>query len=241
MNKSTKIALAALAVALGFSSVSRADDRAWAWSPLGLGLAAPIQLPFMESDVYGLRFGGFLGYNNDVYGIDAGIAELCADSFAGLQASVVSWTEGDAYGLQFGAFANVAGSSAYGLQAGAINVAWDDSYGVQIGLINCDVSFSGVQLAGIINWNNTPSCGLQASLINGNQDEFSGASVGGLVNYGERYTGFQIGFVNATYDMTGFQLGVFNACDHMHGVQFGLINLICESKLPIMVLANASF
>lgn len=241
MNKSTKIALAALAVALGFSSVSQADDRAWAWSPLGIGLAAPIQLPFMESDVYGLRFGGFLGYNNDVYGIDAGIAEFCADSFAGLQASALSWTEGDAYGVQCALFGNVVGSSAYGLQAGAINVAWDDSYGIQLGLINYDVSFSGIQFSGIINWNNTPSCGLQASLINGNQDEFAGASIGALVNYGERHRGFQCGLVNATYDMTGCQIGLFNACDHMHGVQIGLLNLICESRVPLMVLMNAWF
>lgn len=241
MNKSIKVTLIALAVALGFNSASQADDRAWSWSPLGIGLAAPLQLPFMESDVYGLRFGGFLGYNNDVYGIDAGIAELCSDSFAGLQVAALSWTEGDAYGVQCSAFGNVVCGNAYGLQAGLVNTVWDDAYGVQLGLVNYTVSYFGVQLAGVINWNNTPSKGLQISLINGNQDEFSGASIGALVNYGERYTGCQIGFVNATYDMTGFQLGVFNACDHMHGVQIGLANLICESRLPLMVLMNAWF
>ena len=47
--------------------------------------------------------------------------------------------------------------------------------------------------------------------------------------------------VNVAYDVTGCQLGLVNACDHMHGVQFGLINMICGSKLPIMVIANAWF
>ena len=46
---------------------------------------------------------------------------------------------------------------------------------------------------------------------------------------------------NVSYEFTGYQLGLVNACDRMHGVQIGLINLICESKLPAMVIANASF
>ena len=47
--------------------------------------------------------------------------------------------------------------------------------------------------------------------------------------------------VNVAYDVTGCQLGLINACDRMHGVQIGLLNLINESKLPVMVIANAAF
>ncbi|MBQ0031449.1 MAG: hypothetical protein KBT68_01465, partial [bacterium] len=68
MMKSTKAMAIALAVGLGFNGLTNAEDRAWAWSPLGIGIAAPIQLPFVESDVYGIRIGGLFGYNHDVYG-----------------------------------------------------------------------------------------------------------------------------------------------------------------------------
>ena len=77
MKKSTVALVIGLAAGIGFNTAARADDRAWAWSPLGIGIAAPIQLPFMDSDIYGIRIGGLFGYNNDVYGIDAGVAEVC--------------------------------------------------------------------------------------------------------------------------------------------------------------------
>ena len=93
MMKSTKAMAIALAVGLGFNGLANAEERAWAWSPLGIGIAAPVQLPFIDSDVYGLRIGGLFGYNHDVYGIDAGVAEICSGNFAGLQVSALSWTE----------------------------------------------------------------------------------------------------------------------------------------------------
>lgn len=241
MNKTVKAVMIALAIGFGINSIAHADDRAWIWSPIGIGIAAPAQLPFMSSDVYGLRFGGFLGYNNDVYGLDAGVAELTTGDFAGIQAAVMTWTEGDACGIQAGVLGNVINGKSLLLQAGFVNVNWDDAAGIQFGLVNYDASYAGLQAAGVINWNNAPSYGLQFALVNANQDEFSGFALGGLVNYGQSFRGFQCGLVNATYDVTGYQLGLVNACDTMHGVQIGLINLICESKLPLMVLANAAF
>ena len=59
--------------------------------------------------------------------------------------------------------------------------------------------------------------------------------------YAQTFTGFACGLVNVAYDVTGCQLGLINACDRMHGVQIGLLNLINESKLPVMVIANAAF
>ena len=80
MMKSTKAMAVALAVAFGLNGLAnaaeRTDERSWKWSPLGIGLAAPVQLPFIESDVHGLRMGGLFGYNHDVYGLDVGVAEV---------------------------------------------------------------------------------------------------------------------------------------------------------------------
>ena len=64
MKKSTMMMAVALAIGLGVSA--KAEERSWAWSPIGIGLAAPIQLPPVMSDVYGLRLGGFFGYHHDV-------------------------------------------------------------------------------------------------------------------------------------------------------------------------------
>ena len=241
MKKSMIAALIGLAVGLGFTNVSRADDRAWNWSPIGIGIAAPAQLPFMNSDVYGIRFGGILGFNNDVYGLDCGLVEISTGCFDGIQASAFTWTEGDVYGIQFGALANMVGSKMIALQLGCVNVVWGDAGGIQFGgLVNYDTAFAGLQFGGAINWNVGSSYGVQMGLVNADQDDFTGWAVG-FVNYARKFTGFQLGCFNAVDEVTGYQLGLVNACEKMHGVQFGLVNLICSSKLPIMVIANASF
>ena len=240
MKKSTMMMAVALAIGLGVSA--KAEERSWAWSPLGIGIAAPIQLPFVDSDVYGLRFGGLFGYNRDVYGLDAGVAEVCSGGFRGLQVAAMSWTEGGSvYGVQASALANVVNASTIALQLAPVNVVWEEAVGAQLGLVNCTTEFKGLQLGGIINWNDLASYGLQLGLINANQQEFFGWNFGALVNYADSFKGFACGLVNVAYDATGCQLGLVNACDHMHGVQLGLINLICGSKLPIMVIANAWF
>lgn len=239
-----KKSLLVLSLLSALALSSSADDRSWNWSPLGVGIAAPVQLPFMETDVYGIRFGGLFGCNRNVYGIDVGLAEICSNesvgNFAGIQASALSWTEGNAYGLQFGVLANVVKGSTFAWQTAFANAVWEDCRGLQFGAINYTVGLKGLQV-GLVNWNELASYGLDIGLINANQMDFAGWSFGAIVNYADTYRGFACGLVNCAYDVTGFQLGLINACDHMHGVQIGLINLICGSPLPIMVLANAWF
>jgi len=240
MKKCMLATMIGLAVGLGFANSSRAEERAWSWSPLGVGLAAPAQLPFMESDVWGLRFGGFLGFNKDVYGVDFGIAEMTTGDLAGLQGSLFSWTEGKVWGVQYSVLANVAGNDTLALQCGGVNTVWGNAAGVQLGAVNYDAAFVGLQFGGILNWNNSTSCGAQFGLVNADQDQFVGWSAG-LVNYAGSFKGFQLGLFNSVEEVTGYQLGLVNACSKMRGVQVGLVNIVCEGPLPIMVLANASF
>ena len=235
------IVMIGLVVGLGFIGLSRAEERAWPWSPLGIGIAAPVQLPFISSDIYGIRIGGLFGYNHDVFGLDVGVAEMTSGDFAGVQGAAFSWTEGNAYGLQLSALANVVVGKSVTFQTALVNALHDDAGGLQLGAINYNESYAGVQAGAIINWNVTSSAGLQLGLINANQEDFFGWSFGALVNHAGTFRGFECGLINLAYDMTGCQLGLINACDEMHGVQLGLINLIDNSKLPIMVLANASF
>ena len=239
-----KKSLLALSLLSLFAVSSKADERSWNWSPLGIGIAAPVQLPWTETDVYGLRFGGLFGWNRNVYGLDLGLAEICSNesvgNFAGVQASAMSWTEGNAYGLQVAGLANVVKGGTWALQAAFANAVWEDCRGLQLGAINYTVGLKGCQI-GLVNWNDLASYGLDIGLVNANQMEFTGWSFGALVNYAESYRGFALGLVNCAYDVTGCQIGLVNACDHMHGVQFGLVNMICGSPLPIMVIANAWF
>jgi len=244
MKKSMVAALIGLAVGLGSVSSSQAEEaqpRSWAWSPVGIGLAAPLQLPYMESDVYGIRLGGFFGANAAVYGLDCGLAELTYEDFVGAQFSLLSWTEGSAYGLQASAFANVVELPAVGVQAACVNVDWTGFTGLQLGLVNYDIGFTGLQLGALLNWNTTVTTGLQAGLVNVDLDDFAGAAFG-LVNKSNAMTGFQLGLVNVCREGTGCQVGLFNAAERLRGVQIGLLNLIANNrKLPVMVLANAAF
>lgn len=234
-----KNTLFAVALAAGVVGFAKAEDRAWAWSPLGVGIAAPLQLPFVDSDVYGLRLGGFFGWNAAMYGLDCDVAALETASFAGVQCSAFSWTGENAYGIQAAPAANVVDGDVYGVQLASVNVNWGDVWGLQLGVVDYCNSFHGVQFGGI-NWNNTPSHGWQAAVANANQEDFAGFMVG-AVNYSLRMVGCQVGIVNVGDVGTGCQIGVVNAVQRMRGLQIGAVNLICEGPLPIMVIANASF
>ena len=228
MKKSIMLATAAMSVAFCLTSARAAEDkRAWPWSPIGIGIAAPIQLPYMSSDVYGLRLGGLFGYNNEMCGLDVGLVEISSYSMSGMQVSAFSWTDSDAYGLQCGGLANVVDGSFYGRQDALVNVVWGEFWGLQTGLVNYNGAAFGVQFCGLVSWNCSVSAGWQAGLVNADQEDFAGFAAG-LVNYANK--------------MVGFQLGAVNATDKMHGVQIGVINLISSSSvLPAMIIANASF
>lgn len=234
-----KKALFAAVLAAGAAGLAGAEERAWDWSPLGIGIAAPLQIPFTDSDVCGIRLGGFFSWNADMFGVDAGVVSLETGSMAGIQWSAFTWTAEGAYGVQCAGLANVVDGNVYGIQVAPVNVDWSDVWGLQVGLVDYCGSFNGIQFAGM-NWNNTPSYGWQTALVNANQEEFAGLSAG-AVNYSTRLVGCQVGLVNCADSSTGLQVGVVNAAQRAHGVQIGFVNMICEGPLPVMVVANASF
>ena len=234
-----KKTLFAAVLAAGVVGFAKADDRAWAWSPLGIGIAAPVQLPFVDSDIYGLRLGGFFGWNAEMFGLDASVVSLETENMAGIQCAAFTWTSESAYGIQGSLVANVVDGNVYGLQASAVNVDWGDVWGAQLGIVDYCNSFHGIQLSAL-NWNNMTSHGGQAAVVNANQDEFVGFSAG-VINYSMKSTGCQLGVFNFADSMTGCQIGVINAAQRARGVQIGFINMICEAPLPIMIVANTSF
>ena len=230
---------AALAATLGFAGNARAEDRVWAWSPLGVGIAAPLQLPLVDSDIYGLRFGGLFGWNADVFCIDSGVVGLENGRLAGVQATAFSWTSGWAAGIQAAGIANVVDENFYGLQTALVNVDWGDFWGLQVAPVDVVNSLRGIQVSGF-NWVNSSAYGWQTGVANATQEELAGFAVG-VVNYSMRLAGCQVGAINLADEATGVQIGVLNAVERMRGVQIGVLNLICEGPVPFMVVANANF
>lgn len=245
MKKSMVAATIALAFGIGFGTAAQAEEveaREQAWSPVGVGIFDPVQFPDAGHDIYGLRFGGILGRSASVWGLDLGLAEISTGDMFGLQASAFSWTGNRAFGAQFGAFANMVSECAILLQgAGAANIVYGDAYGIQLaGVSNYANTFTGLQLASIVNWNVQTSYGFQAAVANADQFEFFGGSVGAL-NYAGKLRGCQIGAFNLADEVHGVQIGIINACDRMKGVQIGAINLISESVLPVFPVVNGWF
>ena len=198
-----------IAATLAVATLSAVEIKAETnWSPVGVGIAAPVQWPWVTSSVYGLRFGGLCGYNNDVYGLDLG---------------VLDFAEG------------TTGS----LAAGFANIVYGEGYGLQAAALNYDGAFYGMQV-GALNWANYESRGLVIGAANVNLQDFAGFAIG-AVNYAGSASAVQIGAFNCAYEAKGLQIGFLNACDRLYGVQIGAFNIIANSKLPIMVIANASF
>lgn len=240
MKKLMTMAAVAFAVAAGTMNAKADEERAWAWSPLGIGIAAPIQLPFVDSDIYGLRLGSFFGYNADVIGIDWTLVGVESGDMIGIAAAGFNWTGADVYGIQVGAVANVVRENAYGLQVGLVNADFgESSAGLEVGVVNYALAYRGIQL-GALAWNVSSSAGFQAGAVNWDFEDYVGGAVG-VINSAGQLTGCQIGGINLAKEATGCQIGFFNATERMHGVQIGLLNLITESPFPIMVIANARF
>ena len=76
------------AVALGIVVETRSESAAWQnetemtkeW-PVGIGIVVPAQFPPVRHDVCGFRFGGLLGWNETVRGLDLGLGNENVYSF----------------------------------------------------------------------------------------------------------------------------------------------------------------
>jgi hypothetical protein len=237
MKKSMICAIAALAAGFVFAEDDSAGNDV---SPLGVSLVAPLQDPFIEDDVCGLRLNLLMAMNNDVCGLDLGLVGINNGCMKGMQLNAFNWVNGDVDALQIGVLANVSRGDVAALQAGLFNVVSGDVKGMQLSLVSYEDSFAGLQLAGVLNWNAADSVGAQFALGNADIENFDGFSCGAL-NWAFSMTGFQLGLFNFSEEAVGLQLGVFNAANDMTGFQIGLVNLICESPLPVMTVVNAKF
>jgi hypothetical protein len=90
-----------------------------------------------------------------------------------------------------------------------------------IALQSRDTEISGISLN---IWGENQQRAFTFGFINGSKGDSAGFSWG-LVNYTEKYTGVQLGFVNLSNEsFSGVQWGTVNISKHISGLQWGLVN-----------------
>jgi hypothetical protein len=241
--KKMLLAACLLATVAGFAREDGYELDDYGWSPFGLGIFCPLQLPGYESDICGLRFNLLYGSNQRVYGLDLGVSGLARGPVYGLEAQLFNWNEDVVSGLQLGAIANVTMYDVNALQlAGFANVGYGAMKGLSIaGGINWSDTVNGVQIACLGNRNNDNSAGVQLAFVNTTRNTWTGGSVG-VINYADNLVGVQLGVINFVQQFgSGVQIGVFNAAQQFSGLQVGVLNMICTGYTPLLPIANMNF
>jgi len=145
--------------------------------------------------------------------------------------------------LLAGASASFAGESSFGKLSLFDEIAYPKVKtvnGVELGLIYSKTpQIRGLQWNFIYN-KSEDLMGVQMAFVN-SADTAAGLQ-DGVVNITRDMKGVQFGFVNYAEKFSGFQLALVNYTVVMEkGLQIGLVNIIKNSKLPVMVIVNARF
>ena len=213
------------------------------WCQLSFYSPGDLMLPWARSDVYGLRLDLPYGNNNGkLIGIDLGVVGVLSEGMTGLQVTGFNLDDLAAVkGFQLGVIAN-RDRDFHGLQiSGIVNWNEDESAGVQIGTVNYGGELAGLQLGGI-SWMVGNYAGVSFDGVLVTRNNFTGWSIAGF-NYGHmEVSGAQMGGVNvAAESSTGLQLGLINLARHHEGLQLGLININSSGFLPCLPGINFNF
>ncbi|HUK81571.1 MAG TPA: hypothetical protein VLZ12_02960 [Verrucomicrobiae bacterium] len=119
-----------------------ASDRP---KPFQLALVAPAQLVPSDESIQGLRLNFIFGSNNNVSGVDIGLAHETKGDFTGIAFGIVSFVHGEGRGLQFNGIYTEATKRMAGLQVGMFNHS-NSMHGLQLGLVNIADDMTGVQI-----------------------------------------------------------------------------------------------
>lgn len=213
------------------------------WCQLSFYSPGDLMLPWARSDVYGLRLD--LPYGNNkgcLLGADIGVVGLLSERMTGLQCTGFNLVDlASVRGFQFGAIAN-RDRDFHGVQiSGVVNWNEDESAGVQIGMVNYGGEFAGLQIGGV-SWMIGNFSGVSFDAMLTTRSKFTGWSIAGF-NYGLRdVSGAQIGGINVSAETsTGLQLGAINFAKHHEGLQLGLININSSGFLPCFPIVNFNF
>ncbi len=208
------------------------------WSPLQVALWHPAQLVPDDWNVYGLRMNFLYGKNQNVWGLDLGVANTTEKKVRGFQAGLINGP-GDLGGIGIGGINST--RRVNGFQAGVFSVAEEGTNGMQFSvLFNHSPVVRGIQLhAGIAGNFSDDVAGAQigAGLPTFNQAEtVRGLQISaiGANNVNQSMKGFQFSIYNFAKIMSGVQLGIVNYAEEMKGLQVGLLNVAKDSPIPFL-------
>ena len=236
MNKYVKLGFAVAAISSAVTAFADAEveveeEGAVGWTPLALGLASPVQLPWGSSewDVFGLNIGVIWTDAPKMYGLDVtGIASATRDDLKGVKVSgLCNWNDGDVYGWRTTVGGNFCWGTEYGVDVGLFAIR-EAMWGVDVEFVGSyQGEFHGVQVAG---------------LANVSKDLAYGCGIALGCNWAPTMYGFDLAVFNYTRELHGCQLGVVNFADYCPwGFQIGLINIIMSNQWKVLPIVNGFF
>ena len=241
MKNILKIGVAAVAVSAVAPAFAAAEEQvetaaeyeAIGWTPIALGVASPVQIPWGRAvwDVFGLDINLIYSDNVKTYGLGiAGIARATRGDLAGVQvAGLCNWATRDVYGLRATAGGNITYGNTYGMEVGLFGYRPAEFWGWDTEVLGAyEEHLWGVGVSGLCNIVTEQSYG-------------AALAVGG--NYAKVAYGLQLGAVfNFTDELHGFQIALVNyARECPWGLQIGLVNMIMDNKLKVLPLVNFYF
>ena len=234
MNRLIKTGIAALAIAA--IAPAFADDveeeGVVGWTPIALGLATPVQLPWgiERWDVFGLDVNLFYTDTPKMYGLGVGgLGMTTRDDLIGVGVGgLFNYASRDVYGFRATLGANICRGTVYGLDAGLV------SYHHIVRGVNAEFlgglydELYGVQASLVVNFAREMNYGWSAAL---------GA------NIAHRSYGCQTALVfNHANVLNGCQVALINFADECEwGFQVGLINVIMSNKVKVLPIVNGYF
>ena len=226
------LALAAVAPAFAVEDETYSEEGPIGWTPVAIGLATPVQLPWGINrwDVFGLDLNLFYSDAPKMYGLDLGCVTYVRNEMRGVQiGALANINRADAYGLRATIGPNVTYGNVYGFDAGLGSLVLGDFYGLQMGFLGgVQKGLYGVALAGLANVSEVESHGIMAALGCNLSREMHGLQVSLAFNMTENLRGAQIGLVNFAEN-----------CEA--GFQIGFINIIRSNVVKVLPIVNGYF
>ena len=236
MNRTIKFAFAALALTAATPVVAQESqtkpDEPVGWTPIALGIATPVQLPWGLNrwDVYGLDVNLFYSDAPEMIGLDVGgLASVVRQEMKGLQVGgLFNFNAENVYGMRATLGLNLARHSVYGFDAGLLSFSEN--------VCGLDVHFLGAAQRNIT--------GLQVSgLANVTDVQSYGCTIAGVCNLARTSYGLQLALIyNMTDELHGAQIALVNFADYCpNGFQIGLVNIILSNKVKVLPFVNGYF
>lgn len=239
MNRLVKIGLAALAFAVVTPSFAQETEAEWyedegvvGWTPVALGIATPVQLPW--------------GMNRwDVFGLDVNLLYADAPKMYGLDvAFLATVVRNDMCGIDVSGLANFCAEDVYGIRATlGLNATLGRTYGIDAGAGAYRKGFWGLSAEFLGSFQNT-ICGCTiAGLANVCTVESCGAQIAIGGNFAKVAYGLQVSALfNMTEELHGCQIALLNYAETCpNGFQIGLLNIIRDNRVPCLPFVNGYF